>query len=352
MRKVASSFMVILLLLQMFLFAGCEVKRPSGIMSQGKMVDVLCDYHIARALGENLPPNESYKTQLYIDAVFKKYGITQQDFNTSMAWYSRNTEDLAKVYEEVQKRLNTDLEETNKLISSTVSSSVGTASGDSLDLWTFSRTARLNGDDMNNKVTFTITTDSTFHERDAFEWSVGFICSGSSDMMHAAVMSLTVRYMNDSVVTQSIPIMSSGLRQLRVQNDTLGMVRDVRGFIYLPKGASSVLVAEVKYLKRYHAHAPVPAKQPANASPIPTTPTATATAPNATAPTGAAVTTPNGAQATATDTAKAAIVPPHRLTPEELNKKRNDTGTPRGYQIRQQALEKELQEKRNKSPHK
>ena len=46
--------------------------------------NVLYDYHIAKAMGEEVPYNESYKRVLYIESVFKKYGITQADFDSSM----------------------------------------------------------------------------------------------------------------------------------------------------------------------------------------------------------------------------------------------------------------------------
>lgn len=349
MRKVVSFPVVILFLLQMFIVAGCEIERPNNILSQGKMEDVLYDYHIARAMAGNLPPTETYKAQLYIDAVFKAHGITQAEFNTSLEWYSRNAEEMSKIYENVQKRLNAEISEANKFIASTISNSTSTASGDSIDLWTFSRTTRLNGDDMNNKLIFTITADSTFHERDAFEWSVGFICTGSTDVMHAATMTLSVRYMNDSTLTQTMPIMSSGLRQLRIQNDTLGMIREIRGFIYLPKGSPSVLLANVSSLKRYHAHRSMPAKHASGTTPPNTSvghEPVVNNAPVSGTPAGTALVKKEGASASPNDTSKAVVQPPHRLSPEELNKKRNNTGTPRGYEMRQQALEKELQEKR------
>ena len=64
-----------LCLICMFVFAvaGCKVKRPSDVISESKMENLLYDYHVAKSMGDNLPYSENYKKALYIDAVFKKY---------------------------------------------------------------------------------------------------------------------------------------------------------------------------------------------------------------------------------------------------------------------------------------
>ena len=87
--------------LLVFSLTACKVKRPETVLPDAKMENVLYDYHIAKAMGEEVPYNESYKRVLYIESVFKKYGITQADFDSSMVWFARNPEVLTKIYEKV-----------------------------------------------------------------------------------------------------------------------------------------------------------------------------------------------------------------------------------------------------------
>ena len=79
-----------LCLICMFVFAvaGCKVKRPSDVISESKMENLLYDYHVAKSMGDNLPYNENYKKTLYLDAVFKKYGTTEAVFDSSLVWYT------------------------------------------------------------------------------------------------------------------------------------------------------------------------------------------------------------------------------------------------------------------------
>ena len=53
-------------------FTACQVKRPKVVISDAKMENVLYDYHIAKAMGEEVPYTDGYKRVLYIESVFKK----------------------------------------------------------------------------------------------------------------------------------------------------------------------------------------------------------------------------------------------------------------------------------------
>ena len=51
--------------LLVFSLTACKVKRPETVLPDAKMENVLYDYHIAKAMGEEVPYNESYKRVLY-----------------------------------------------------------------------------------------------------------------------------------------------------------------------------------------------------------------------------------------------------------------------------------------------
>ena len=61
--------------LLVFSLTACKVKRPETVLPDAKMENVLYDYHIAKAMGEEVPYNESYKRVLYIESVFKKMAL-------------------------------------------------------------------------------------------------------------------------------------------------------------------------------------------------------------------------------------------------------------------------------------
>ena len=125
---------------------GCKVKRPDDVISESKMENLLYDYHLAKSMGDNLPYSENYKKALYLDAVFKKYGTTEAVFDSSLVWYTRNTEVLSKIYEKVSKRLKAQQNEINHLIALRDNKPKMSESGDSIDVWPWKRLIRLTGE--------------------------------------------------------------------------------------------------------------------------------------------------------------------------------------------------------------
>lgn len=238
-----------------FSLAACQVKRPDGVMPDAKMEKVLYDYHIAKAMGEDIPYNESYKRLLYIESVFKKYGITQADFDSSMVWYTRNPEVLAKVYEKVNLRLKSERNGINHLIALRDDKPEESLPGDSIDVWFGSKIYRLTGMPLNNKLTFSLPSDTNFYNRDTLRWSVRFHFNKHiPDSLHAPLMAMQVLYEKDSIVSDMKKVYQNGFETLSVSADTLGKIKEVRGFIYYPKQESpQVLLASGVSLMRYHA---------------------------------------------------------------------------------------------------
>jgi len=73
------------------------------------MAKILADIHIAESMVPNTGKNDSNAKKLNIlyFVIFKKYGITEQQFRRSMDYYTRNPDVLAEVYDMSTEILNT-----------------------------------------------------------------------------------------------------------------------------------------------------------------------------------------------------------------------------------------------------
>ena len=156
-RRIQWYYSVILLA---FGLTACQVKRPDTVISDAKMENVLYDFHIAKAMGEEVPYSESYKRVLYIESVYRKHGITQADFDTSMVWYARHPDALTKVYEKVNQRLKAERDGINHLIALRDNKPKESSPGDSIDVWRGRHIYYLTGTPMDNKLTFTLPSDT------------------------------------------------------------------------------------------------------------------------------------------------------------------------------------------------
>ena len=129
MRKLLPIFILVVCL-----FA-CE-KASVGVLSRDKMKEVLFDYHLTQGMIDQMNSEQREESQRYIDAIFRKHGITEAEFDSSMVWYNRNGVLLKEIYEEIGKdyeELDHELKMQNG--NTSILSSV-TLGGDTTNIWT------------------------------------------------------------------------------------------------------------------------------------------------------------------------------------------------------------------------
>lgn len=241
-------------LLLAFCLTACQVKRPETVLTDAKMEDVLYDFHIAKAMGEEVPYSESYKRVLYIESVYKKHGITQADFDTSMVWFARHPDALTKIYEKVNTRLKAERDGINHLIALRDHKPKESAPGDSIDVWIWQHIYHLTGMPLDNKLTFTLPSDTNFKDRDTLRWTVRFrFPEGAPDSLTAPRMAMQILYAKDTV-SGMLKVGKAGTETISLTADTAGAIKEIRGFIYYPMQPSArTLLADRISLMRYHA---------------------------------------------------------------------------------------------------
>jgi hypothetical protein len=89
-----------------FLLAACD-GRPSGVLSQDKMANVLTEMHKTDAsLAQKGLLYGRYSDKApYYKFILKKYGITQAEFDSSLVWYTKNPIRFERVYDNVLVQL-------------------------------------------------------------------------------------------------------------------------------------------------------------------------------------------------------------------------------------------------------
>jgi len=91
--------------LLVILFVGCaspEVKIPENILTQEQMMPILVDIHVIEgARNGSIMLGDTNGIEDYYAKVYEKYGITEDQFKSSFAFYSDNPTVFIPIYEEV-----------------------------------------------------------------------------------------------------------------------------------------------------------------------------------------------------------------------------------------------------------
>lgn len=235
--------------------SGCRLHRPDDVLSSRKMEQFLYDYHLAQAVSQELPRSEKYSTPAYIDWAYQKNGITPDEFNRSLVWYTRNPKELAKIYRRLSFRVDAEYKEASRSLAQIEKKSFAILSGDSVNLWYLTPGALLNTSAYMNKLTYRINSDTTFHKGDTIRLNMsGTFVSTDTCMTQFSYISLSAYY-TDSVSTTDTILRASGNVNLSLVLDSKQDFKSISGSVNYMDPADNrdgILLLSGMELMRYH----------------------------------------------------------------------------------------------------
>lgn len=234
------------------LLSSCGKEIPDEIIQPSKMEKVLYDYHLTMGMSDNSKNTEKEARKKYI---FQKHGITAADFDSSMVWYTRESQELMSIYENLNKRFKREYEHVERLLESREEANTRSfASGDTVDVWMKENILWFTKSPLNNRLTFEIKADSTFHPKDAFDWNMDYYFMTEGE----AIMGLNVIYENDSVIGMTKSITESGPQSIYLHTDSAYNIKSLNGFVYVPQNQAkqpNILLHKINLI-RYHMPEP------------------------------------------------------------------------------------------------
>ena len=222
----------------LWLIAACKPGTPSRFIQPDDMEDILVDYHLARAIARNsdLPYDSvTFYQALYVEGVFHKYGITADDFDSSMVYYYTHAERFEPIYKRVAARL-----EDRALALGATEGEIGVyaqlnATGDTANIWAERSRMAMMPIPPYNRWDFEVEVDSTFRRGDRF--TLQFRCNYVyQDGSKSGVVYLAVGYENDTIITRNVHFLTTGMSRLDIPAYDDADIRSIRGFFYLGDG--------------------------------------------------------------------------------------------------------------------
>ena len=272
MKKLMICLVAVMALL--FCVSSCKPSLPSGVLSKGKMTDILYDYHLALAMAHMDDNGDKGQSLAYREAVLRKHDVTSAEFDSSMVYYMRHTELLEDVYKDLTDRYNNEITAMGGSAKEGGEFANLSATGDTANVWNLATSMVFMPVKPFNSTSFDIKVDSTFHKGDRLmlDFDAQFIYQ---DGMRNGVAMLAVQFGNDSIAQRTIMIQSSQHYSVELSDaDSLG-IKSVKGYFMLMNddngtGVSSQTTLKLMFLEhikliRMHPQKPVAA--PAGSSP-------------------------------------------------------------------------------------
>lgn len=196
----------ILFTLVVFLLGACKPFTPAGVMSEGKLEEVLYDYSLAISMADNssstgMDEREALRYQ-YIQKVFEKHDITEDYFDSTMVWYASEGKRLHAIYQRLNDRLDAEAKTLGVDLSDTeIYANYNNIDGDTTNVWNGSRIVYVSNYQPDNVKTITLASDSTYQMGDSFKLSyvANFLPSAG---LHSAYILFSAYYEDNSVISQ------------------------------------------------------------------------------------------------------------------------------------------------------
>ena len=251
-----------------FCVSSCKPSLPSGVLSKGKMTDILYDYHLALAMAHMDDNGDKGQSLAYREAVLRKHDVTSAEFDSSMVYYMRHTELLEDVYKDLTDRYNNEITAMGGSAKEGGEFANLSATGDTANVWNLATSMVFMPVQPFNSTSFDIKVDSTFHKGDRLmlDFDAQFIYQ---DGMRNGVAMLAVQFGNDSIAQRTIVIQSTQHYSVELSDaDSLG-IKSVKGYFMLMNddngtGVSSQTTLKLMFLEhikliRMHPQKPVAA---------------------------------------------------------------------------------------------
>ena len=266
MKKLMICLVAVMALL--FCVSSCKPSLPSGVLSKGKMTDILYDYHLALAMAHMDDNGDKGQSLAYREAVLRKHDVTSAEFDSSMVYYMRHTELLEDVYKDLADRYNNEITAMGGSAKEGGEFANLSATGDTANVWNLATSMVFMPVKPFNSTSFDIKVDSTFHKGDRLmlDFDAQFIYQ---DGMRNGVAMLAVQFGNDSIAQRTIMIQSTQHYSVELSDaDSLG-IKSVKGYFMLMNddngtGVSSQTTLKLMFLEhikliRMHPQKPVAA---------------------------------------------------------------------------------------------
>lgn len=210
------------------LAAACQPPRPSYVLDNGDMEDLLYDLHRAHFTFVNSNDSRQDGAQQYAMflRVLEKHKVKPAEWDSSMVYYCCHADQLEDIYKDLAERLEREAEAVGAAVS---------AGSDTTNIWRGEQSMVLTSYQPYTTRQWSLPNDSLIDagERITLRFTGLFLQPGEE--MRAECV-LAIRLQNDSVISTSQTLNRTGIYNISLtDNESLG-IKEVKGMFMMRRG--------------------------------------------------------------------------------------------------------------------
>jgi len=218
------------ILLLVCTLAACRPGIPSDVLSEGDMVDILYDMHIAQAMSEMPEVMPDGKDVVALrSAILKKHDVTPEEYERSYVFYCSNAHLMHEIYQDLSERIKD-----NVIAAGGKIQGIETEEADTANVWNQEPYAILMDQPPYNKIQFSVMPDSTFQTGDRInlQYDAQMLAQDGSCNVMAC---MNIFYPGDSIINKVQSVSSNGCGVLSLGSDRATPLTKITGYFLLTK---------------------------------------------------------------------------------------------------------------------
>lgn len=222
---------IIYIILSFGLLFSCN-KRPEGVLSEDKMIDLMVDIQLAEAYYHTSGgPTERIPREVLIESVLAKHGVTHEELDSTVSYYGKNMDEYYSMYEKVEKRLkarNKGLKDEEEKTEN--------------DIWPYNRFTAFFPNQTNEGLLFSIPGDM-IEKGSALEWKMRLSSMEGTEIL------LGVEYEDGSATLNKRSAAGSTALQIDLQTDTALTAKRIFGFVSVSENSRPLWADSIRLIK-------------------------------------------------------------------------------------------------------
>ena len=207
-----------------FTLSSCRPGIPADVLSEGDMVDILYEIHVAQAMTEVSGALDDNRNVVALrSAILKKYGVTQEEYDRSYEFYCSHAEYMNEIYFDLAEKVKE-----NVIAAGGKVQGIETNEADTANVWNMEPNMVFLDIPPYNRVSFDVLPDSTFRKGDriSLQYEAQMLAQAGTRDITAC---LNVFYTDSTSTSKVSHITADGRGLLSITSDSLD-VRKITGF--------------------------------------------------------------------------------------------------------------------------
>lgn len=238
-RAIETAAAAVAVLWAVIIMAACS-RVPSGVIPPKRMANLMADIYVGEAVVDQGAAGFRSDSMLQVLklSIYKRNGVTAEEFDSSMMWYGRNLETYSEVCDKTIEILEKRISKASQHSATTLEVKELVpfeAEGDSVDIWNLYRTRVFSPTMPDDRIAFHLNSDRYWEAGDVYRLRFRAV-----ETTQPMVATIVAEYTDGTAAYVADTPVGDGWHELALKLDADRNASSIYGYLAAPDAAAAL----------------------------------------------------------------------------------------------------------------